>query len=458
MDNDKPCQFGIVLRKLNGLRLTKEDIMSTSDRLTEIINYLKSDSGFERLMSGMFDLYNRYGRCFSAVRLSRPSKGEEKALSEFFRRDYYDQMLIRIGLAEFERQVQKVFDYDAGLVNILEAYTGRSIVTYSEPAGEVNRYKDAFTRTIRDEVLPRFEGTQAAGWLREMLAHTRRTYRQWADQFAHEQENVLSMISAVCDAVNALTGPGQLIKLSEFSARHMDSSRALDFHSPMGPLFLRALAHRYNSPVPTVLEDSIRLYLQAGLLTDGVLSQVTVRGINADDSACMLYDQLCEAHVLTLENICRLNEIRVHGGKVFVVENHYVFSALCERLSGLNCTLVCSANGLNPALERLLDLCAGAGASIYYSGNMDYKGLTVADKVYLRYGKLFVPWRYGKSDYELLFTGSDYLLPDDRKDLAMHNEELASLLSLLRKKGKSATSLPLVGLLAEDVRAMLGLD
>jgi len=147
-----------------------------------------------------------------------------------------------------------------------------------------------------------------------------------------------------------------------------------------------------------------------------------------------------------------------YGDKVFIVESSHVFSALCERLSGHNCTLVCAADGLNPALEKLLSLFVQCGSVLYYAGNMDYKGLTLADKMYLCYGKAFIPWRYSKSDYELLFTGNDYLLPDDRKDLAMHNEELASLLSLLRKKGKSASSLPLVGLLAEDIRATLNLE
>ncbi|MCL2406022.1 MAG: TIGR02679 domain-containing protein [Defluviitaleaceae bacterium] len=432
--------------------------MSTSNGLAEIIQYFKNDSGFERLMSGMFDLYNRYGRCFSAVRLSRPTIDEEKALSKFFNRDYYDQVLIRIGLAEFERQVHKVFKHEVSLATILETYFGRTITSYSEPVSDTNRYKDAFTRTIRDNVLPKYEETPAAAWLVEMLAHMRRTYRQWADQYPHEPDNVLTMVSDVCEAINALPQAGQLIRLSDFAAQYLDDSRALDFHSPMGPLFLRALAHRFQLAVPTVLEDSIRLYLQAGLLSDGVLSQVTVRGIKAEDEACILYDQLGEAHVLTLENICRLNSASAYGEKVFVIENPHVFSALCERLSGQNCTLICASGGLNPALERLLELCVESGATIYYAGNIDYKGLTLADKIYLRFGKQFIPWRYGKADYEMLFSGSDYLLPDDRKDLAMHNEDLAALLSLLRKKGKSASSLPLVGLLAEDIRAMLGME
>jgi len=432
---------------------------SISSDPTKIIQYLKNDSGFERLMNGMFDLYNRYGRCFSAVRLPRPSLEEETALSVLFKRDYYDQALIRIGLAEFERQIQKVFAYEGGLDTVLGAYFGRPIAPQSEPVGstDTHRYKDAFTRAIRDDLLPRFEDTPAAAWLREMLAHMRRTYRQWADQFPHEPEAILSMVNIVCEAINELP-QGQLVRLSDFAAKHLGNPRGLDFHSLHGPLFLRALAHRHEASVPTILEDSIRLYMQAGLLSDGVLSQVTLRGLKAEDEACIFYDQLGEAHVLTLENICRLSGVQAYGDKVFILESPHVFSALCERLSGFNCTIVCAMDGLNPALERLLELCIESGAVLYYAGNMDYKGLTLADKIFLRFGKAFIPWRYGRADYELLFTGSDYLLPDDRKDLAMHNEELASLLSLLRKKGKSAASLPLVGVLAEDVIAMLGLE
>ncbi|MCL2572533.1 MAG: TIGR02679 domain-containing protein [Defluviitaleaceae bacterium] len=433
-----------------------DNIIQANTAISEINQYLKNDSGFERLMSGMFDLYNRYGRCFSAVRLPRPSLEEERALSVFFKRDYYDQALIRIGLAEFERQIQKVFSCEVGLDTVLVEYFGRQISSQNDHVlSDSHRYKDAFTRAIRDDLLPRFEDTYAAVWLREMLAHMRRTYRLWADQFPHEPDNVLAMVTAVCEALNVLP-EGQLVRLSDFTTKYFGDPRALDYHSPYGPLFLRALAHKYDAVIPAVLEDSIRLYLQAGLLSDGVLSQVTLRGLKADDEACIFYDQLGEAHVLTLENICRLGEVKAYGEKVFIVENPHVFSALCERLSGFNCTLVCAMDGLNPALEYLLDQMILSGAVLYYAGNIDYKGLTLADKIYLRYGKSFIPWRYGRTDYELLFTGSDFLLPDDRKDLAMHNEELASLLSLLRKKGKSASSFPLVGVYAEDIMAILG--
>jgi len=43
------------------------------------------------------------------------------------------------------------------------------------------------------------------------------------------------------------------------------------------------------------------------------------------------------------------------------------------------------------------------------------------------------------------------MLQDKKKDLSLHNETLASLLSQLRKKGRTASSMPLVPLFAEDI-------
>jgi hypothetical protein len=77
--------------------------------LDECVSYFRENTGFARFMDGLLDMYVRYERCFGAVRLSEPNMDEERAVSEFFKRDYYNQALIRIGLADFERQLQKTF-------------------------------------------------------------------------------------------------------------------------------------------------------------------------------------------------------------------------------------------------------------------------------------------------------------------------------------------------------------
>ena len=101
---------------------------------------------------------------------------------------------------------------------------------------------------------------------------------------------------------------------------------------------------------------------------------------------------------------------------------------------------------------RLLELCSIAGATMYYSGNMDYNGLKFADKLYLKFGKDFKPWRYSKADYEQILTDGDVLLPDKKKEMSLHNEDFASMLSQLRKIGRTASSMPLVPVLVEDIK------
>lgn len=94
-------------------------------RLEEIAKIFKSNVGFERILRAMVDTYLHHRRAFVAVRLTRPSIEEEFALLEFFKRDYYDQALIRISSADFERQIQKNFSAEVGLGEVLSHYIGK---------------------------------------------------------------------------------------------------------------------------------------------------------------------------------------------------------------------------------------------------------------------------------------------------------------------------------------------
>jgi uncharacterized protein (TIGR02679 family) len=342
---------------------------------------------------------------------------------------------------------------------LLEGYFSRPLTAHLDDTKDRIRIRDSFASHVKNVILPQYEGTEAENWLKEMVAHMRRTYKQWAEQYITDPDPVVEKVKTVCNALNALS-QDEYILLADFSRRICGDSHALDFYGSHGPLFLRALARRHNTAIPTNLEDSISLYWQAGLLSNGVLNTVTVSGLIAycdeADDACAYYDSLGEAHVLTLENISRFTRALAYRGKVFVVESATVFALLCERLRGVHCTLVCASSGMNAALDRLLSLCTEGGARLYYSGNMDMKGLTWGDMLYLRFHKHFVPWRYEKEDYERALDEGEAMLSDERKELSLHNETFASMLSMIRKKGKTAGNLALVRLLAEDIKTLVG--
>ena len=420
--------------------------------LQDALQYFAQEKGFDRLIRAMFDVYARHGRAFGAVRLTRPGAEEEKAISTFFKRDYYNQALIRIGLADFERQMQKMFEADLRLDAVLEGYTGRQI----RSDVRTGKNSDRFTASLLTELAPRYENTPAATWLMEMISHMRRTYRPWVEMYQENPSFVLEIVDAVASALNNIPESG-LTRLGEFSGKHTGSPYALDYYDMHhGQLFLRALAHRFGMSIPYNAEDGLSLYLRAGLLAGGVLSRVTVYGLNANDEATTIYDNLNEAFVLTLENLSRLSSAQAYGGKVFILENPQVYAAVYERLRGTKCTIVCPMGGGMPAFTYLMKLLLANGATLYYAGNLDYKGLLAADKLYLELGKSFVPWRYEREDYERILGETEALLPDEKKGLAMHNDVLASLLSHMRKVGKTASSMPLVPLLVEDIKIAQG--
>jgi len=431
--------------------------------INEIVGYFSAKKGFDRLLRAMFDSYSRYGRSFGAVRLAHPSKEEEADISEFFKRDYYNQALIRIGLADFERQIQKIFDTKVKLGLVLEGFIGRPVLTREVKAG-VQKYSDELTSAIYLHFMPDLEGTAAGEWFSEMTAHMRRTYRPWVDLYQKEPKKVLQMIKTVATALNNLpVDSPRLVCLEEFAKKHAGSPLAFETNEMLGQLFLRALSFCLETPHPCSTDDCTNLFANAGLLYNGMLSRVTAMGLNMFDengkpgTAAKVYNRRGQAFVLTLENLNSYARFSTAYGKLFVIENPLVYNAVCRQLSGTKCTVVCQMGGGTPAFLFLLKkLVKNEKTKIYYAGNLDYKGLVFADKLYNLLGKNFVPWRYNHRDYKALLEGETSLLPDEKKGLSMHNEELASLLSLMRRTGKTASTMPLLEKYVKDIKTIVG--
>jgi len=409
-----------------------------------IVEYFKQKKGFDRLITDMTALYTRYGRVYGAVRLANPTAEEEKCLSDFFERDYFNQALIRISLGDFARQLQKKFDMK--LEELLMQYPGK----YSDAAPANS--KDAFMEDIIKTLMPKYENTFAVLWLVELAANMRRTYKVWVQKYANEPTKVLLMVDKVAELLINLPvnkEPNQIVPLTKFSTQFLGSQYELnifDTGSDYNALFLRALAHHFSMTLPYNIEDTIALYLKAGLLTGGVLCQVAVQGMSDFNMA----------QIFTLENItclAKMPQIKSYGGRVFIIESPPVFASVAEHLRDVNCTLVSPMGSHNPAFLLLLEQFCKQGDTLYYAGNMDYKGLAQADKLFLKFGKQFVPWRYSKEDYELTISAG--LLPDEKKSLSMHHDALALVLSQMRKKGRAADAMILVPLLVKDIMAML---
>ncbi len=86
-----------------------------------------------------------------------------------------------------------------------------------------------------------------------------------------------------------------------------------------------------------------------------------------------------------------------------------MLSVAADRL-GADCPpLVCVNGQPSAAVRRLLRLCAGAGAQIWYHGDFDWGGLRIANGLCT---ELPVhPWRFGTADYCAVAAGHPLLGP-----------------------------------------------
>jgi len=406
--------------------------------LSKIIEFFKTTPGFDRVLRAMYDAYSHNGRVFGAIRLTRPNENEEAALSEFFKRDYYNQALIRIGLADFERQIQKNFPEETEeirLGDVLADYLG----TPKRMSSDFSQ-RGTFSSAITSELLPKYKDTPAAIWLKEITRQLRREYRRWAERYVNEPKITIEIVCAVSDALNNSPQGVKLVPLAEFSERFTNSPNAFDFHETHGILFLKALAFTNNEPAPENTEDCINLHLRAGIISCGKISGVTVHGLQSEN----------ETQMFTIENINNMENVSAHGNKVFIFEDPLIFNAVCERVGDFKCTIV--QNNHSAAFMYLLKRFSAENISMRYVGNMTIKSLELTDNLYREFGKNFIPWRYEREDYEFTLSRETSFLPGEKKYLSLHNETLASLLSVMRKTGRTASSMPLLPKYIEDIK------
>ena len=93
-----------------------------------------------------------------------------------------------------------------------------------------------------------------------------------------------------------------------------------------------------------------------------------------------------------------MRPVRLSLGRVYLLENQMLFSSLCRK-SRLQHPLVCTSGQLKEASWQLLDLLAQTDCRLYYAGDFDPEGLSIADRLWQEYGERVRFWHMEPQDY-----------------------------------------------------------
>ena len=214
-------------------------------------------------------------------------------------------------------------------------------------------------------------------------------------------EQAAHALRHACRSMDLLeANTGGPIWLAVLSAQAAADPHALD----SGTLFLHLLAFCSDREYPDSAELRDELYYAHGILCDSISSTVSQVGLvleteNGEHPGFAQFRFRNEICTLTLASLSTFTGARNPVGRAYLVENEMVFTQLCDKADQFRAPLICTSGQPSVAALRLLDLLADAGTALFYSGNLDGKGLSIAASLDDRYPGSLTPWHMTPEDY-----------------------------------------------------------
>ena len=386
-----------------------------NDQARACAAYFQSRPGYRRILSELLKKYRSYGRPAGTIRLDDATQEECDAARSIFGRPFSPPL--RFHAAQFEAALQELRFGKVSLKEVLESYFNTEIRTNSELREAEN---SRFT-TMMTQILKQTDNSLCIRWLQTLKDHQGDVYQLPRREAAKDLDGTRHALLQACRSLDLLEQRTQgMVRLAVLSAHATSDPHALDSGTLCGKLFLRLLSFRSGLAVPANAEQRDRLYYENGILYDSISSLVTQTGLvllagTAEHPACSLFRQRREIYTLSLANLSGLTGARSPSGKVYIVENEMVFTQLCDHVSQFHSPLICTSGQPSVAALRLLDLLAREGTQLFYSGDFDGKGLSIAAQLCVRYPNLLKPWHMEIADYDQ--CRSDILLSKSSRSL-----------------------------------------
>lgn len=377
--------------------------------------YFQSRPGYRRILSELLKKYRSYGRPAGTIRLDDATQEECDAARSIFGRPFSPPL--RFPAAQFEAALQQTRFQGISLKEVLEFYFNTEIRTKNElREAENNRFSAIFP-----QVLEQTDNDACIRWLQTLGELQSGGYQLLRREAAKDPDRAQLSLLQACRSFAWLEQHRQrAVRLAVLSAQATSNPHALDSGTLCGKLFLYLLAFRSQQEYPEHAEQRDRLYYENGILCDSISSLVTQVGLllcreKEEHPAYRLFRENHEMCTLSLSSLSRLTGAHSSSGRAYIVENEMVFAQLCDHAPRFHSPLICTSGQPSVAALRLLDLLAKEDTQLFYSGDFDGKGLSIAAQLCTRYPNLLKPWHMEPSDYDL--CRSDIPLSESSRSL-----------------------------------------
>ncbi|KAF0824186.1 TIGR02679 family protein [Cytobacillus firmus] len=420
-----------------------------SRNLTEAIQYFRGKKGFKALFLQFRKKYESLGRIGGNADLSSFTQEELEEIALFMGiSPHHLSRKKSLSLQGFEKHLEKTKFTGITLHDLLEAYFReriqakkfRKLELLATQEEKIRVWKDRFP-AIADWFGHLEKKTADGNWIRRLILE---------DSFDEEVKLLAKGFSYL---------PDKLERYPLFSQRVSGNPHALDLSTQTGKLWIHLLhiLSGGEGKLPGQTEAINELLLSYNLLRDDISNFVTTAnliGYTAEGPHPVWKNALTSNSVLNvpLRELLKLEKVIAPepAKAVFIVENSGVFSAIIDEVP--SAPLICTHGQFKLAGLRLMDFLADSGHTLYYSGDFDPEGLTMALRFKNRYLEKGQLWRMSAEDYEAS-TPSAVLGEREGKLSALHGTILENLAEIIRKNKKMGYQEGILTLMIEDILA-----
>ena len=386
------------------------------DRAKACADYFRNTPGFQRIMDQLLIRYRRNGYAAGTIRLDNPSQQERDALCGLFGRAFLADVKFKV--QDFDSALQSSRFEGVDLKEVLEVYFHTSIHT----GRELKDQKEQQFEQLLESAYKVARSSICKNWLDEIKAKRRDIgYLLLVKEMSRDFQSAVTSVRKAVWAMDELENrSSSMLRLAVFSAQATTDPHALDSDTLCGQLFLHLLSVKSNRSYPTGAEERDEVYFENGILCDSISSTVTQVGLvlreqQDEHSAFKEFRKRNECSTLSLTNLNNISSATSPSGKVYLIENQMLFSQLCDQAKDFHSPLICTSGQLQVAVLRLLDMLVVSGTTLYYAGDFDGGGISIASRLLSRYPNSLHLWHMSADDYEL--CKSDISISENSRSL-----------------------------------------
>lgn len=430
------------------------------DKEKEAVIYLQHNSDYKRILKLIFEKYKRLGKFSGTFYLKELTDGERRILAPINHKHF--------NAKEAKEDVKKIVQHfcvgrfeGIDFAKVLELYFKRELITYKDEKEDKNRKKEEFFR----KVILNNKYTRGGAWLNEALQKKDfgyvtiiKSYENYYNK--NKLEEFEAFLSTVLKGINLLPFNSNVESLPIFSSKVSKDPHYFDSNTTAGKLLLHGICYETNKKYPENAEEVAEMMYSAGLLKDDISSSTATFGLKAysgDKELEFIYSftQFKEPIILTLGNLSKIDRFCCNKNKLFIFENPSLFSKVVKSLESLKPSIICTSGQLKLASLVLIDKTIEYVDEIYYSGDFDPEGISIANKLKERYGDKLRFWRLDLQNYSKAISDKKISNTSINKLNNIKNNELGELIEEIKKNEVAGYQESLVEYYIEDIKGII---